>query len=64
MKARKQQKREEAEARQAIRNTYSPFDQIKRLNNKFGLNEGAKRERARLLKLIEAEKPNKKGSKR
>jgi len=45
-------KRERAEQRQAARNARSPEDQLDRLDERFGMNQGAQRERARLLKQI------------
>ncbi len=54
MKSRKNQRRIEAEKRQEKRQARSPEQQLELLNNKLGKDQGAKKERARLLKQIES----------
>ena len=51
----KRLKREEANARQAERNNRTDQTQLLRLDTKFGPGKGAKRERARLQKRIDAQ---------
>ncbi|KKN47007.1 hypothetical protein LCGC14_0666990 [marine sediment metagenome] len=45
-------KREEAEARQVEYNTLTPKEKLSKLDKKLGKDIGAKKERARLHKLI------------
>ena len=54
--ARKQQLREEAEDRQAHRQSISNEEQVQRLNERLGEDQGASKERVRLWHLIEEEK--------
>lgn len=55
-KERKEQKKTEAKARQTNRDKLSHNQQLQILDKKLGINKGAKKERARLLKLIEESK--------
>tara|TARA_R110000824_G_scaffold60749_1_gene162145 strand:+ start:260 stop:511 length:252 start_codon:yes stop_codon:yes gene_type:complete len=55
-----EQRREEGEERQALRETLSPFQQIIVLDNRLGIGEGAVKERKRLLYLMSEQKINKK----
>lgn len=59
------QRREQAKLRQANRDKLSPTQQLAVLDERFGKGNGAKKERARLQKQIEAATSNKKkGEKR
>ena len=49
-------KRQEAEKRQAERDKRTPQEQIDLLDKSFGKGVGAKKERAKLAKLIDAQK--------
>lgn len=55
----KEQKRESAKKRNAEYNALSPQLRLQVLDGKFGFNQGAKKERAKLTRLIEEQKPNK-----
>jgi len=55
-------KREEAQERQEIRNGITDDAQILRLDAKFGIGKGAKKERTRLLKRIADSQPREKKS--
>jgi len=46
-------KRNEAVERQRLSNLRSPQDRIQRLDTRFGVGQGAVKERARLAKLLE-----------
>ena len=64
-KARKRQKQEEAIERQTDRESRTPEQQLKVIDNRFGEGEGAKKERHRLVELIENQsKKHKKKSKK
>ena len=54
--ARKKQLREDAEDRQAHRQSISNEEQVQRLNERLGEDQGASKERVRLWHLIEEEK--------
>jgi len=54
--ARRETKRENAEARQRQRDELSPEDQIKILDERLGVGQGATKERARLAKLMKGRK--------
>lgn len=53
---RKQRRIDSALERQALRDTLTPRQQLERLDQKLGVNTGARKERARLRKQIELEK--------
>ena len=53
---RRQELREEAEDRQAHRQSISNEEQVRRLNERLGEDQGASKERVRLWHLIEEEK--------
>ena len=55
-----EQRREEGEERRSHRETLSSFQQIIALDNRLGIGEGAKKERARLFGLMSEQKTNKK----
>lgn len=55
----KEQKKESAKKRQEFTATLTPQQRLQVLDSKFGFNQGAKKERAKLLKLIEQQKNNK-----
>ncbi len=64
-KARKRQKQEEAIERQTDRESRTPEQQLKVIDNRFGEGVGAKRERHRLVELIvNQSKKHKKKSKK
>lgn len=48
---RKDRLREEAQIRQEVRDMRSPQEQLQRLDDMFGVGQGARKERARLAKL-------------
>lgn len=54
--AQREQKRKDAEARQRQRDELTPEEQIAVLDERLGVGKGAKKERARLAKLIEERK--------
>lgn len=54
--ARRETKRENAEARQRQRDELTPEEQIKILDDRLGVGQGATKERARLAKLMEGRK--------
>lgn len=54
-------KRQRAEQRQAERAARTPEQQLDRLDKMFGINQGAQRERARLLKQIADRDQNNRG---
>ena len=58
------QKRKEAEERADVSSALSPKERLRILYSKFGKNEGAKRERARLNKQILLEKKSEKNPKK
>lgn len=63
--AAKQKRREEAEARQAVRNELTHQQQLERLDKLFGENCGATKERLRLhQEIARGEKKEKKKSKK
>ena len=52
----REERKENADARQQLRDELTPAQQLARLDERLGVDVGAKRERARLQKLIGAEK--------
>lgn len=49
------ERRKEAEERQAIRNKYTPTEQLVRLDIRLGVNVGAVQERTRLNAMIQSQ---------
>jgi hypothetical protein len=54
------QKREQAQTRQAAYDALTPAQKLERLDKAFGAGNGAKRERARILKKMKADAEPKK----
>lgn len=52
-KAKKEQRREEAEARQEKHNLLTPRQKLEKLDRRLGKDKGASKERARLQKIID-----------
>jgi hypothetical protein len=63
-KARKRQKQEDAIERQAVRESKTPEQQLEFLDSRFGKGIGSKKERRKLIEMIEKQSKEHKKKKR